>query len=533
MREPRGGRERIRALLFSATALFTAVLVVGSGPLAAAEASEAPSAEEVAWVGEAEEFVESNMEEHGIPAVALSVDDGEQSRTLEFGEGVDENTQFAIGSQSKAFTALAILILVDEGHVELESPIEDYLSELEASESRAEEITVDMLVRMVSGYSDGSYPEDGPYLYPGMGRGIDSLAGAVEALNGLRPTDEPGEVFSYTNINYTLLARIVEVTSGTPYHEFLRTRIFAPLGMESTATFERTAELDDSAFDDLAPGYAQAFGAHFPSSEPDGYVVGAGDIVSTAGDMGRWASLFSGRSAGDPLVPPELLEEQMTPSEQSPYALGWTMYGPTDDLPPRVYGGGDMVVYHSDTVLVPEKDVAVSLLVNTNLAVAPVRMSLAYREMVTGLADIARGQPPNEVDDPIWASGIPRLTTVSEVVPAVMLALTLLGTFLGLRRARRKAVERSEYRWYRWIPGFVLLGVLALAPWGLLTLFDRLTGMRIGADFVFTAWPSLFLATIVIALASLVVLTARSYTYLRIRAGGWALGRGHRIAPGE
>ena len=140
--------------------------------------------------------------------------------------------RYSIGSISKQFTATAILLLQEQGKLSLDDPVGKYIPGL----TRGDEVTIRQILSHTSGYQD-YWPEDyvmTPMLHPESAQQIlDTWA--------KKPLDfDPGTQWQYSNTNYVIAGRIVEIVSGEPLFDFLTQRIFRPLGMNSVWNSDET-----------------------------------------------------------------------------------------------------------------------------------------------------------------------------------------------------------------------------------------------------------------------------------------------------
>ena len=136
-------------------------------------------------------------------------------------------------------------------------------------------------------------------------------------INGQGPVMEPGTRFSYNNVGYMLLARIVESVSGVDFAEFLEQRIFGPLGMENTGFVSR-----QQAVDGFAEGYALILGeVERPARVDPCWYRGAGGLYSTAGDLLVWDRALHENA----LISPAGKERMFSPSEHANYGYGWSL----------------------------------------------------------------------------------------------------------------------------------------------------------------------------------------------------------------
>lgn len=200
---------------------------------------------------------------------------GYGKRSIEEGRAVETNTVFAIGSVSKQFTCVAILLLAEDGKLSVHDAVAKYYPAL----TRAKDITLLDLMNHVSGYPD-YYPLD--FMDRRMMKTIDEDE-LLRQYAGGKLDFEPGTRYSYSNTGYILLGRVVEEVSGEKLGAFLSRRIFKPHGM--TQTF-----YEDPKAPRIATGYVT-----FALSEPEaigpegnGWLRGAGGIYSTPLDLVNW-----------------------------------------------------------------------------------------------------------------------------------------------------------------------------------------------------------------------------------------------------
>ncbi len=197
---------------------------------------------------------------------------------------VSNDSLFRIASMSKAFTALAILKLRDEGKVVLDAPAETYVPELKAwayPTSDAPRITVRNLLTHTAGFV-----EDNPW---GDRQQVLTEPEFTAMLqDGVSFARGPGLAMEYSNLGYALLGRIVSNVSGVRYQDYIRTQIMAPLGMAAT-TFDIFA----------SPPQQRAIGYRWQDNawvrEPDmkdGAFGAMGGVETSANDYARWVAFL-------------------------------------------------------------------------------------------------------------------------------------------------------------------------------------------------------------------------------------------------
>ncbi len=186
---------------------------------------------------ELEDKLAELLAKHNVPGAQLAVLDGGTVTevaagvlSLRTGWPVTTDALFLPGSIGKLYTATLIMMLVDEGKVDVDKPIRTYLPGFQVLDPRASEIvTVRDLLTHTSGF-DGDHFVD-------TGRGDDALARYVDGCADLPQIADPGLIWTYSNSGYAILGRIVEVVTGQTFEDVLRERIFEPLELKHTVTF--------------------------------------------------------------------------------------------------------------------------------------------------------------------------------------------------------------------------------------------------------------------------------------------------------
>jgi CubicO group peptidase (beta-lactamase class C family) len=184
--------------------------------------------------------------------------------------------RYAIGSISKQFTAVAALLLQQEGKLKLDDPVSKYIPGL----TRGNDVTVRMLLSHTSGYQD-FWPQD--YVMPGMLK--PTTPQAIADAWAKKPLDfEPGSRWQYSNTNYTLAGMVVEKAAGMPFFQFVRTRILQPVGLTSASNFD----VDPRAA--TVTGYVRyGLGPLRPALDAGaGWMWAAGELAMTASDLAKW-----------------------------------------------------------------------------------------------------------------------------------------------------------------------------------------------------------------------------------------------------
>lgn len=489
--------------LHVSAALLSGVLIVGT---AVAPAAAANSPEDLPE--RVDTFVADHVDRQNLAGVSVAVvRDGEVLHTMGHGHDSDGNTvtadtPMAVASISKSFTAMAVMQLVEDGQIDLETPVAHYLDDFTPVDPRAEEITVRQLLDQTSGMASQGL------VSPDRGR-FENTEEAVDVLAGMELTDDPGARHQYFNGNYWMAAHLVEEVTGEPFGSHLERAVFEPLGMYHSTSVTRSQDLND--VDGLADGHINVYGIPVPREEPANLIAGSGNVVTTAEDMAHWLAPYTdeGRTIeGEPYAEAATVEELLSPSApEGRYSLGWR----------EVAGENRMA--HSGT---HTGHLAYQTVTEDGLGVAVMSNGLTasydtVQPLAVGLLDLAEGE---SAEQPL---PVPRLIDYG------FLVLTLLSVALGIRRLMRARVwaERLSDRPVRWL---VLRLVPRLLPLALIlgyAVAGIATIIGVGADprFVLTLgvgtyWPPSFTVWVcVAALLNLATIVVRARYSWRARSG--------------
>jgi CubicO group peptidase (beta-lactamase class C family) len=260
-------------------------------------------------------------------AVLVMVDEqvfyaqGHGLSNMETQAAITPETVFDLASVSKQMTAIAILILMEQGALQLDDPIQTYLPEWEDLNAD-NPVLIAHLLHHTSGIED--YTGDA-----WDGSDADFATLDLEAhltwLNDQAPVTEPGVEFAYNNSGYGLLALIVQRVSGQPFARFMETEVFAPLGMTQTLVYEQLGQ----TIANQATGYlVDDNGDSEPSTFPS-LMVGDGNVFSSLADLARYDTalrqntLISGETLALAFVPGELADGSVIDDDGESYGMGW------------------------------------------------------------------------------------------------------------------------------------------------------------------------------------------------------------------
>lgn len=376
----------------------TALLVATAFPLAAQRAPD--------W-NAFDRYVAKAATDWHVPGLAIAVVHGD-SLVFVRGYGIaergkparaTEHTRFAIGSTTKAMTTTALAMLVDEGKLRWDDRVIDFLPDLRLYDPYA---TRELTVRDLLTHRTGLPSTDLLWLIP---ENQYSMPEMIRRLRYIHPASSFRSTFAYQNVVYAIAGLLVERISGTPWEAFVRTRIFAPLGM--TETEPLVSSITGKA--DVATPHAEVGDSVIvvPVRSTDA-VAPAGSVWSSVSDMSRWMRfvLDSGRVGGKRLISAASFREIVAPQIRAPmdeypalelsqphfftYALGWFVqdyHGKTVWMHTGSIDGMSAIIG-----LLPEQKVGVYVL--ANLDHAELRHALMYE-----VFDLYGGNPPRD-----WSS---------------------------------------------------------------------------------------------------------------------------------
>ena len=262
---------------------------------------------------------------------------------------------YGIGSTSKMFTTAAMMRLADQGKVDLDRPVTDYIPEFTMADERYKDITVRMLLNHSSGLMGSTYGNG--FLFDDADTQAHDTLLADLATQTLKA--DPGAFSVYCNDGFTLAELVIERVSGMSFTDFIHQEITGPLGMAHTQTMQ-----DD--FD--RSSVVRTYNPYQPEQETPTdsvNIIGTGGVYATAEDLCRFAQLFTGETdiltdaSREATFQPEYANGQWLDVENNVvgYGLGWDS---VDLYPFNLYGiqavtkGGDSLLMHNSLIVLPE-----------------------------------------------------------------------------------------------------------------------------------------------------------------------------------
>lgn len=348
----------MRPLLILSTAAALAI-VFATSPATTAATQADPKFEQIAAL------VTQKMAEHGVTGVAFGILKNGQATVrglgvtnLDNSQPVTPDTVFPLASISKTVTTTAMMRLVEQGKVDLNAPVTQYLPGFRVQdEAASRNVKIWHLLTHTPGWEGQLTSED---------RGAQTLAHFVDTTMRDQPKlAEPGEVWSYNNAGFNVAGRVVEVVSGQSIHNAFRTLVFEPIGL--TRAFTRTEDLVTYPFSVAHRGEPGKVVVSRPLSRS--VSVAAGGVSMSLNDVMSYAKFHLGDGTGrdgKPVLTRASLELMRAPkvrksSTDDEMGLGWHLR--------RV--GGVMTAAHGGTLghillleLVPERNFALAILTN-------------------------------------------------------------------------------------------------------------------------------------------------------------------------
>lgn len=281
---------------------------------------------------ELDAFIQKGMQDwEGLGLSVVVVKDGETIfskgyglTTLEGGREVNEETLMAMGSTTKAVTALAIGMLVDEGRLDWDDKVIRYLPWFRVADSW---ITAELTIRDLLTHRAGFGNAD--FLWTIADWSTREILERMQHAETVYPFRSG---YIYQNIMYAAAGELIHAVSGLPWEDFLSTRIFKPLGMNRTFAFYR----DVKDMDNVVLPHDKVDGqlAVIPMVSADA-IGAAGSLMSCTGDMAIWLKFLL--NEGRPLLKPQTYHELFTPQIVVPQTSfypttqltkpNWTTYG--------------------------------------------------------------------------------------------------------------------------------------------------------------------------------------------------------------
>ena len=318
-----------------------------------------------------DEKINEQLEENKIAGATVSVvADGETIFAKGYGFSDLENeepvradeTLFRIGSVSKSVTGTAVMTAVENGTVDLDTDVNEYLDEDLIPDTYDEPVTLEHLGTHTAGFETSVVG-----LFAREKGDVGSLQESVQGVpQRVRP---PGELASYSNYGVGLAGYVLSEATGTEFSEYVKQNVFDPLGMEKSSFRQPPPDMEDSVSKGYTYNYQQG------EFEEEGFeyipLRSPGSMSATATDMARFmkAHLNGGVLDGTRILSQDTTEgmhEARFRNHERLNGVGYGFYEGSRGDTRIVLHGGDTIFFHSIMALFPDEDVGVFVSYNTS-----------------------------------------------------------------------------------------------------------------------------------------------------------------------
>ncbi|WP_026498880.1 serine hydrolase domain-containing protein [Butyrivibrio sp. WCD2001] len=383
-------------------------------------------------------------------AVAVGIIDGDEDVFLEHcdidGKTVDEHTLFELGSTTKAFTGLGILNLEEEGLIDSDSPVTDYIDWFRPQYKGSDAVVT---VRHLMDHSSG-IPVWTISLIPEGSEGEITIEETVRKIADVKLAHAPGEVHEYATINYDVLALIIEKVTGQKYEDYITETVLKDVGMN-----ESFFRITDSDRQRIFAGRKAGFFRTWKYDAPTYYGnTAAGYLVSDTTDLVKWMRYVRGN-----------IDFGSFPiTDTNNYYVGWNLY------PETVHHGGNNPNYSTQVIISRERDLGVFVL-SASAGDIATRIADGIFGMHMGMnAKIGLCVSGHELQDFLFVMGILLILYIALLLQYKRKKLCICGgLFILTLLILIPIISHISYRFmFVWMPysfGLMIISILAFAAW--------------------------------------------------------------------
>lgn len=344
------------------------------------------------------EAVMSEIYKPGEPGAAIIIRRGGKTifrkgyglADLELGVKVEPDMIFRLGSITKQFTAVAVLMLAEQGKLSLQDEIGKYLPAFPTGDKQ---VTIEHLLTHTSGIKSYTNMEE----WLAMWRKDMTPQEIIDLSKGKPLEFNPGERWNYNNTGYVMLGAIIEKVSGQTYEEFIKTHIFTPLGMNHShyGSSERVIPRRIPGYQKGNDGIINA--PYLSMTQP----YAAGSLLSSVDDLAVWNdAVFSGKLLKKEWLDKAFTSYRLAGGESTGYGYGWFISGLRGHR--CIEHGGGINGFTSYAMAFPDDHLYIAVLTNSAIADrAPEPRALRIAELVLGLPAVERRPvklSPSELD---------------------------------------------------------------------------------------------------------------------------------------
>jgi CubicO group peptidase (beta-lactamase class C family)/D-alanyl-D-alanine dipeptidase len=345
-------------------------------------------------------WIEREVKAKNIPSLSIAIVDDQrivfaasvgyadpQAKTV-----ATPDTPYRVGSVSKPFTALLLMIFVELGLIDLDAPVQDYLPEFQPTNKTGKKITLRQMLSHRSGVV-----REGP-----VGNYFDdtqpTLADTVKSLNKTELVYEPGSTASYSNMALATVGYVLEKTQKEEFAKLMQRKLLEPIGMTHSSF-----RLNDDLRKALPKATMWTYhGREFPAPAWEFGMLPAGNLYSSVNDQAKFLKfLFAGgRGANGPVLKKETLEKMYTiqfPEKGTKAGFGLGFFVSEMDGKRVIRHGGAVYGFSTEFAALPDDKIGVivcaskddSNAVTTRVANTALKMMLALRN----------GEPPSKLEN--------------------------------------------------------------------------------------------------------------------------------------
>ncbi|HEX3045781.1 MAG TPA: cyclic peptide export ABC transporter [Bacillota bacterium] len=384
-------------------------------------------------IADIEKHIRKQMRFGKIPGMAVVIVQGNRTvyckgfgfADLQSQKPVTSRTLFELGSTSKAFTALGILKLEQEGYLALTDPVQKYLPWFQMKyRGQPVTITIQQLLHQTSGIpfkTIGAIP---------ITAKADALETTVKTLVGQELDFQPGQQFLYATINYDVLGLIIQKVSGQTFENYMRHQVLNPLGLYQT--YLSRHELPP---ENMATGYKLSFLQPRPYQAPvyRGNLP-AGYFIINLNDAARWLKIQLGALSApgfeDLIQRSHLPDRSVDPSlDLSSYAMGWDVYQRGAG---EISHEGSNPNFASFIVFRPGEQLGVAVLANLDSSFVQITGQGIMDQLLGKKVKQGSGDLYRDVDS--FATLVSGVTLLVGLISIVFLGIALYEFIQGQRR---------------------------------------------------------------------------------------------------
>lgn len=365
---------------------------------------------------------------------------------------VTEKTIFRIASISKPVAALGVMKLVEEGKLELDTPIEKYLTRwhIPSSEFNPDGVTVRRLLSHTSGFNIDGHPLYEP------GKQVPSIEQSISGIAGKQwrvyLKYEPGSTFYYSTGGFSVLQLLVEEVTGEKYEDYMKKEIFDPLGLNNTGYDSNI--LSKGAF---ATGYTGTGKAIIDRIIVDSAGTG---LMTTSEELGKIVLFCMGNDDNNEvnsILKQETLDKMYSPAPNAKnmfgdYGLGFVLQNLSNGEK-MISHSGDIVGWNAQMAFIPKNSDGIIILTNGDAG-------YYFKSDLLGVWSMwASGGINNDTE---FLYKLKRVITIISIALLSILIILIASTSLQIRKRKRIiSLSFRDRKWSRWVsPSFSVLGIV-------------------------------------------------------------------------